>query len=135
MDRFIASRRLERMFDSPEDQGVDDRLEVASGLGQAIPDLPPGGWRLADEKPGVLKPPQQLGQARWGDLAEPAGQITKPARARQEVANDQQRPPFAHDLQAAGHHAEVLVDAVGTHRVPVPLLSRYCRSETHDQPN
>ena len=70
---------------------------------------------LAVDEPGVLQLAQPVGQQVGGDAGQLGAQVTVAAGAADELAQDQQRPSLAEDVQAEGDGAVLLVTPLGWH--------------------
>ena len=65
VQRLAGLRPAPGMLQPPLAQPVDDRLELGSGRGQAIRDLPAAGLAVGGEDPGVFELTQALGERLW----------------------------------------------------------------------
>jgi hypothetical protein len=68
-----------------------------------------------DEHPGLDEAGEALVEHVAGD-PESLLEIVKAGHAQERVAEDQQRPPLAHDLQALGDRAVHIGEALAFHR-------------------
>src|SRR5262249_11172071 len=108
------------VLDPPQRERVDDRLEIAAGIREPIPDLAADLRRFAGHDTRGLELAKTARQPGGGDLVETPDQIGEAPRPELQVSHDEQRPPLADYLKGPGGHAEMPVDAIGVHREPTP---------------
>ena len=112
---LARTRGLERVVDSPEREGVDDRPRSRpASVSRYQTSRPRLGGSRHDS--GGFEVPQAVGQPSGRDLVQPAKQVGEAPRSELQIAHDQQRPALTNHLKGASRHAEVAVDALGVHR-------------------
>src|SRR5262249_46705372 len=108
LNRCPATRRSQRMIHAPHEQRVEYGLERPPLGREAIPDLALAGDLARDDRVR-LEGTKAGAEPLRRDRRERSPQVAEATRTGEQVADDQQRPPFADRLQGARRRAEVLV--------------------------
>jgi len=120
------------LLGAPAAKLEQDRLERPAAAGELV-DSDAGGRveDVAADDARALKLVQPLGEDVRADPVQAGPQLDEPFRPEDQLADDQQRPPVADDVEGAGDPAGVVV-AAGTRRspwtCPVPTSRRACPS-------
>ena len=109
----VGKRRLA----APAAELEDDRLEREAALGQLVDARARRRRELAPaHEPGLLELAQALGEHVGAEARQAGAQVGEALRAEQQLADDQQRPALADDVEGARDAAAVAVGPFGRHR-------------------
>src|SRR5436190_468985 len=108
-------RALREVAVAPLHQREEGEAKLAALVGEAILEaLGPLAVADALEDADVDEPVEAVGEDVARD-AEAREQLVEPAAPERDVADDQQRPPVAHDLERAGDRANLAVVGAPEH--------------------
>ena len=110
-DLRLARREGSDAAEAPERE--DDGLELLSTLGELV-DPRAGGrrQRAAPQYSGGLELAQALGEDVGADVGQPRAQVGEALGAEQQLADDEQRPALADDVEGPRDPAAVAVRAL-----------------------
>ena len=95
---------------APPSECQEHRLEVPAARGQLI-DQAGSRWQrtASGEHARVLEVAQALGEDVLARSRQSPVQVGEPLRPEQQLTHDQERPPFADDVQGAGDATQVSI--------------------------
>src|SRR5438094_2536241 len=93
----------------PGTEALHHLAELLAGLGQPVLAASAGRQRAALDDAGILQLAQALAEQRAGDQRHPAPDLVEPVGAREQLAQDQRRPPLGEDLRGDGDRAELAI--------------------------
>jgi len=111
----LARREGGHAAEAPERD--HDRLELASALGELVD--PRSRWRregATTHQARLLEIAQALGQDVGADVRQSGAQIGEALGAQQQLADDEEGPALAHEVEGARDPAAVAVGALARHR-------------------
>ena len=113
-ERGVARR--ERRLAAPAAELEHERLEREAAVGQLVDARARRRRELAAaQEPGLLELAQALGEHVGAQVRQAGPQVREALRAEQQLADDQQRPALADDVEGARDAAAVAVGPFGGH--------------------
>src|SRR5687768_13719556 len=114
---------------APTAEGHDHALEIRAPFGELV--HPRGGGRrefAAADDPRFLQLLEALGEDVRADARQTGAEVGETLRTEDQLANDQEGPPLADEVEGVGRRASIFVAASGCHDRKFKASSSYSQT-------